>query len=598
MTFKHTLAIGLFLASTLNSNAESPITNAYGRNNQSLNGEWHAIIDPYERGRWDMWKNRRPQNDNEFREYSFDEGIILNVPGDFNSQMPELKYYEGTVWYGRYFDIHKPANDEKIFLYFAGSSYMTDVFLNAERIGSHEGGFTPFQFDITDKVKEKDNFIAVAVNNTRRPDAIPAMNFDWWNYGGLTRDVFIIRVPKQFINDYYIRLDKDNSKQILADVSISAPREGETIRILIPELKIDKTVKTDTDGKISTTLKADKLQRWDVSNPKLYDVNLICGKDTVSEQIGFRTITTDGTKILLNDKPIFLCGVSFHEEIPQRKGRAYSETDAAMLLNEAKALGVNFIRLAHYPQNEHTVRMAEKMGFLLWEEIPIWQNIDFANESTLEKAVSMMTDMVNRDKNRAAIIFWGISNETRPSEARNSFLARLKDTATGIDNSRLISAAFDNSTWNTESKYYQIDNDPALEYVDVVGINKYVGWYDNWRVAPEETGWNIERHKPLIFTEFGGEAQYGRYGNENAKWSWSEDFQANLYRKNLRMFSNVPNLAGVCPWILFDFRSPTRFSPMQGLEFNRKGLVSDRGERKAAWYIMRDFYKTKNINRK
>ena len=577
--------------------AQEQIINAYGRDSQSLNGEWHAIIDPYERGRWDMWKNRKPQNNNEFREYSFDEGLTLNVPGDFNSQLPELKYYEGTVWYGRYFDIPEPKPGEKLLLYFAGVANVADVYLNAEPIGHHEGGFTPFQFDITDKVKGRDNFIAVAVNNNRRPDAIPAMNFDWWNYGGITRDVFVIRVPEEHIADYYIRLDKEDPELINADVALSTPSEGETVTLTIPELKISRKLITDSNGKASTSVKAKKLVRWDIDNPKLYNVTLTTDRDTVSEEIGFRNIRTRGTEVLLNDRPVFLCGVSFHEEIPQRKGRAFSDADAAMLLNEAKDLGVNFIRLAHYPQNEHTVRMAEKMGFMLWEEIPIWQGIDFANDSTQAKARRMMSEMVNRDKNRAALAIWGIANETRPSEARNAFLAMMKETAQAIDDTKLISAAFDNSNWNKDSKCWEITNDAALDLVDVVGINKYVGWYDNWRVDPSEMSWNVKREKPLVFTEFGGEAQYGRHGNGDAKWSWSEDYQSELYRKNLRMFENVPNLAGVSPWILFDFRSPTRFSPLQGLEFNRKGLTSDRGERKEAWYIMRDYYSTKNKNR-
>ena len=577
--------------------AQSQIINAYGRNSQSLNGEWHAIIDPYERGRWEMWKNRKPQNNNEFREYSFDEGLVLNVPGDFNSQLLELKYYEGTVWYGRYFDIPEPAPGEKLILYFAGVANVADVYLNAEKIGRHEGGFTPFQFDITNKVKNKDNFIAVAVNNNRRPDAIPAMNFDWWNYGGITRDVFIIKVPEQYITDYYIRLDKENPKLIHADVTLSTPTAGEIVTLSIPELNINKTFTTDEDGKASTSIKTKNLERWDISNPKLYSVTLSSARDTISEDIGFRNIKTRGSEILLNDRPVFLCGISFHEEIPQRKGRAYSIADASMLLNEAKDLGVNFIRLAHYPQNEHIVRMAEKMGFMLWEEIPIWQGIDFANDSTMAKSQKMMADMVNRDKNRAAITIWGISNETRPSEARNSFLTQLDNTVKRIDDTRLISAAFDNSSWNKENNCWEINNDPVLNLVDIVGINKYVGWYDNWRVDPSEMSWDVCPDKPLVFTEFGGEAQYGRHNNGDAKWSWSEDYQADLYRKNLRMFENVPNLAGVSPWILFDFRSPTRFSPFQGLEFNRKGLTSDRGERKEAWYIMRDYYYTKNKNR-
>ena len=236
MKLKFILASVLMCLCSGGAWAQSQIINAYGRNSQSLNGEWHAIIDPYDRGRWDMWKNRKPQNNNEFREYSFDEGLVLNVPGDFNSQLPELKYYEGTVWYGKYFDMPEAKPGEKLLLYFAGVANVADIYLNAEKIGHHEGGFTPFQIDVTDKIKGKDNFIAVAVNNERRPDALPAMNFDWWNYGGITRDVFVIRVPEEHIADYYVRLDKEDPKLILADVALSTPTAGQTVTVSIPEL--------------------------------------------------------------------------------------------------------------------------------------------------------------------------------------------------------------------------------------------------------------------------------------------------------------------------------------------------------------------------
>lgn len=565
--------------------------NAYGRNTQSLNGEWAAIIDPYEAGRGSkIWKNQKPQNKNQFREYSFDEGLKLNVPGDFNSQLPELKYYEGTVWYGKYFDKYQTKANDKTYLYFAGVSNVADVYLNGEFIGHHEGGFTPFQIDITDKVKDKDNFLALAVNNTRRKDAIPAMNFDWWNYGGITRDVFLINVPTQYISDYFIRLDKDNPSEIIADVVLSQPVANESITIDIPELKISQKLDTDSQGKSSTRIKTKSLERWDVKNPKLYEVKITTDHDTVTELIGFKTIRTDGSQILLNEKSIFLAGVNFHEEIPMRKGRAFSEADAVMLLNEAKAIGSNFIRLAHYPQNEHTLRLAEKMGFLIWEEIPVWQKIDFANDSTLSKAKNMMQEMVNRDKNRVAIGIWSIANETWPSEARNNFLYEVKNSATEIDDTRLIGAAFSNCPWDGNEF---VVNDPATDFVDVVGINKYLGWYENWPKDPSEIKWNVRTDKPLIISEFGGEALYGNHENGNAKWSWSEDYQADLYRKNLTTFENIPNLAGIAPWVLFDFRSPTRFSPQQGLEFNRKGLTSDRGERKQAWHILKDYYSKK-----
>ena len=573
------------------TNGTSNIINAYGREYQSLNGEWNIIIDPNDRGYNDFWKNQKPRNNNEFREYSFDDGYRLNVPGDFNSQMPELKYYEGTVWYGRYFDIEEPhRTDDKRILYFAGVSNVANVYLNGEYIGSHEGGFTPFSFDVTDRLKPSENFIAVAVNNKRKADGIPSMNFDWWNYGGITRDVMLLSVPKKHIVDYFLRLNPNNPSLITVDVEISEPIEGEQIEVSIPEIGANVKLVTNTMGKATGLLNAKKFKRWEPGNPKLYEVFLKSRNDTVSEKIGFRTIETKGNKIIMNGVPIFLKGVNLHEEIPQRKGRAFTDADAAMLLHEAKEMGVNFIRLAHYPHNEHIVRMAEQMGLVLWEEIPIWQNIDFGNPKTDSLARNMMSEMIERDKNRASIIMWSVANETWPSEARDKSLLGLIELTREMDNSRLVTAAFNNPYYDREANCFVLKNDPIAEAVDVIGVNKYIGWYEDWYQSPDSLKWKVLDEKPLIFSEFGGEALYGNHENPDAKWSWSEEYQSQLYRDNLKMFENISNLAGVAPWVMFDFRSPSRFSPQQGFEFNRKGLVSDRGERKQAWYVMKNYY--------
>lgn len=123
--------------------------------------------------------------------------------------------------------------------------------------------------------------------------------------------------------------------------------------------------------------------------------------------------------------------------------------------------------------------------------------------------------------------------------------------------------------------------------------NKYKEWYHDWPLAPDQAVWNVAPGKPLFISEFGGEALYGKHGDAEVKSSWSEDYQAQLYKDNLEMFKHIPNLRGTSPWILFDFRSPFRFHPHQGGEWNRKGLVSDQGQRKKAWYIMRDYYNQK-----
>lgn len=582
-----TLAI-LFSCITLYAQQPPFMSNVYGRDYQLLNGKWNAIVDLYDQGpRMEVYKNRKPVRNEEFYEYSFEGGLRLNVPGDWNSQTPELKYYEGTVWYARHIE-GAPSDSKRMFLHFGAVSYRCRVYLNGEFIGSHEGGFTPFQIEVTDKLKKGDNFLVVEVNNRRTVDAIPALAFDWWNYGGITRDVMLITTPKVYVNDYFIQLDKHQPDLIHAEVILSDKVEAD-VTISIPELKVNKTIRTDAEGFARASFKVKKLIRWAPDAPKLYDVNVCYGEDSVNEQIGFRNIEVDGTRILVNGKPVFMRCISFHEEIPQRKGRAFSQADAEMLLSEAEALGVNMIRLAHYPQNEYTVRLAEKKGIILWQEIPVWQAIDFSDMQTREKAGKMLADMVWRDRNRCAVGFWGVANETKTSEPRNEFLTHLLETGKALDTTRLYTAAFDLVYYEPATKHFEMHDD-FTEKLDVVAVNKYMGWYHPWPVDPSEAVWDVCPSKPLIISEFGCEALYGQSGSEDEASSWSEDYQARLYRDNLEMFRHIPNIAGVSPWILFDFRSPFRFHPVNQEDWNRKGLVSDQGYRKKAWYLMHEYY--------
>lgn len=591
MKAKKTIIVLLALLSliSLKISAQDIMINVYGRNIQSLNGKWEAIIDLYNQGyKNKIYLNKKPEGKTDFYEYSFENGLRLNVPSDWNSQMPELKYYEGTVWYARKFDTKKEAN-KRLFLYFGAVNYRCRIFLNGQEIGKHEGGFTPFQIEVTNLVKEKENFLAVQVNNTRTTDAIPAMAFDWWNYGGITRDVMLVATPETYIKDYFIQLDKAKRNKINAQIKLSDNTANKNIKIEIPELNINQKLTTDSQGTTNISIDVKKLERWSPESPKLYKVIVSSDNERIEEMIGFRNLAVKGEDIYLNDKPIFLKSISFHEEIPQRKGRAFSEADAVMLLSEAKALGCNMIRLAHYPQNEYIVRMAEKMGFLLWEEIPIWQGIDFENEATKQKAGYMIKEMVQRDKNRCALAFWGVANETQPSTPRNEFLKYLISCCKEIDDTRLITAAFDLVRFDRERQVF-VMNDPFIKELDVVAVNKYMGWYHQWPVTPDKAIWDVAVGQPLIISEFGGEALYGKTGDADIVSSWSEDYQVTLYKDNLEMFKHIPNLRGTSPWILFDFRSPFRFHPTNQEDWNRKGLVSDQGYRKKAWYLMRDYY--------
>lgn len=581
----------LFLLLFSQIHAQEFLTNVNGRTTTSLNGRWQAVVDLYCKGReMRVYENKSPQNKTDFYEYYFSDAFRLNVPGDFNSQYPELKYYESSVWYKRDFS-YDLASGKRLFLYFGAANYHCSVYLNGALLGRHEGGFSPFQFEITEKLNNGNNFLIAEVNNARHENFIPALIYDWWNYGGLTGDVLLIETPATYINDYFVRLAGNSSNDIVVDVELSGSNVSQQpIDVIIPEINVEKTVQTDVNGKASIIIPTKKLQRWSPENPKRYNVILQSEKDRIEEEIGFRVVEVAGTEILLNGKPFFLRGVNCHDENPMRSSRAYSEADAAMLIREVKELGCNFLRLTHYPASETMVRLAEKEGLLLFEEIPQWQKINFKNESTNQLARQMMSEMIRRDKNRCAIIAWSVANETYQSAERDAALISLVQMTRETDNSRLVTAVTDKVIYDKEKSTFSA-NDALLEYLDFVCVNRYVGWYMPWPVAPDNLKWEICPDKPLIVSEFGGEALYGNSGPNDVASSWSEEYQEKLYRDNLIMFKQIENLCGIAPWVLFDFRSPYRMNTQYQEEWNRKGLISENGFRKKAWYVMHDYYK-------
>lgn len=584
-----TLLLVLFLLQSTFISAQDFMTNILARKQTSLNGKWQVIIDPYDVGikSWKaLYKDKKPVEKSDFYEYSFDGGPELNVPGDINSQLPELKNYESTIWYKKTF-VAQQEKGKRLFLYFDAANYITDVFLNSEKIGSHEGGFTPFQFEITDKIKNGENSIIVRVNNERQKDGVPATGYDWLNYGGITRDVRLVETSSIYIDDYFIQLEKGSKNVVTGYVKLAGVASSQQIKVQIPEAKINLVLKTNAEGYAAVKFPA-KLSLWSPKNPKLYKVNISCDSDAVSEAIGFRSIETKGTDILLNGESVFLKGVNIHEEIPQRKGRAYSESDALMLLTWAKELGCNFIRTSHYPHNENMVRMAERMGFMIWEEVPVFQSISFDKAPTQKLMNLQLKEILRRDKNRCAIITWSMANETpQGSKNRTQAIADMAVLCRSIDSTRLVSAAFNNLKYAGNKV---IIEDDLINSLDVIGINEYIGWYKPWFASPSEIEWVSKYNKPVIMSEFGCEALYENHGPEDVASSWSEEYMEKFYKDQITMLKRIPFLRGTCPWILADFQSPLRLHPTFQKGWNRKGLLSDKGEKKKAWYVLRDFY--------
>ena len=570
------------------------IQNVNAYETMSLNGEWNYIVDVQEEGyydyrmkpmQWGFFQNAKPQRPEDLIEYDFDKSPTMQIPGDWNTQDERLFFYEGTVWFKKSFQA-VPMQECRTLLYFGAVNYHCHVWVNGKKAGEHIGGFTPFNFDISDLLIEGENTVIVKVDNKRHAEDVPTQIFDWWNYGGITRDVMLVKVLPVYLEDYNLQLTSLEGRQLAFSVKLNKAEADHTVTLNIPELKLKKTIKTNADGTASISMKA-KPQLWSPENPKRYQVEITLDNSTISDSIGFRMIETRGKQILLNGQPIFLKGISIHEEKPNGGGRANSTEDANTLLSWAKELGCNFVRLAHYPHNEYMVREAERMGIMVWSEIPCYWTIDWKNAKTFENAKQQLTDMIHRDHNRANVIIWSIANETPHSAERDAFLSRLAKHARSLDNTRLISMAMEVTG---AANYVNRLNDNMNEYVDVVSFNQYIGWYRDVNDAPKMT-WEIPYNKPVIISEFGGGAKYGYHGAKNQRWT--EEFQENLYRENTAMLDKIDGLAGTTPWILKDFRSPRRVLPGIQDYYNRKGLFSDKGEKKLAFYVLKQWYEGK-----
>lgn len=583
------------------------IINIADRPASSLDGQWKYLVDQYGIGYYTYRRIPLPDSesffaDNSFDndrtklvEYSFDRGGDIRVPGDWNTQFDKLYYYEGMVWYRTLFQA-APADGKRYFLYFGAVNHTAIVAVNGKRIARHEGGFTPFNVEVTGLLKSGENSLVVLVDNTRNKDGIPTDNSDWWNYGGITRSVKLVEMPETFIRDYAVFMDKETigctprkrpaKRRIHGYVNLDGPSAaGQTVSVSIPELKMSVSAVTDGKGRAEFETKASP-ELWSPESPKLYQMLVSFPGDKTSDRVGFRYVETDGDRILLNGKEVFLRGISIHEESLSPVGRITSAGENRALLEYAKDLGCNFVRLAHYPHNEEMVRLCEEMGLMVWSEIPVYWTISWTNGATYANAVQQLEEMITRDINRANIIIWSVANETPVSPERTSFLAGLIARAKEMDPTRLVSAAMEKTTLR---KHHLTVDDPLLEYTDLISFNQYTGWYNSSNDDVDLTDWEFPVKKPVFISEFGAGALYGNHGPASERFT--EEYMADCYERNIRMMTErMPGFSGCSPWILKDFRSPRR--ALNGIQddYNRKGVISESGQKKLAYFVLQKWY--------
>lgn len=552
-----------------------------GREKISLDGVWHYAVDQYDTCLRQKWYLEKYTDDRGFTlpvDYSFDEWDMMKLPACWNTFAEEYRLYEGPMVFTRRFryDVSRPG---KVFLRIGAAAMLCRVFLNGKYLGMHRGGSTPFCFDVTEGLREE-NRILLCVDNTRRPEQVPTENTDWFNYGGVFREIDLIPVPEMFIRSFRLALVPDGTFKNLR-LTVEASASGETECVLeIPELGIRETVPVQ-DGRGEAVIRA-KPRLWSPEDPYLYDVRLCMGEDRLTDRIGFREIRVHRREILLNGKSIYLKGISTHEDSVEH-GRALTDAERTETILLARELGCNFMRLAHYPHHENMAKIADELGMLLWEEIPVYWAIRFDREETYADAENQLAELMERDANRASVIIWSVGNENADTDSRLQFMKRLADTAHRTDPFRLVSAAC-----LVDARENRIA-DRLAEYLDIIGINEYCGWYTPDFGKLPELMRNSSPDKPVVITEFGADAMRGNTGPADVKGT--EAYQARVYEQQMDVLLRIDYIRGMSPWILYDFRCPRRTSAIQKY-YNRKGLLDEtRTYRKPAFYVLQRYYR-------
>lgn len=553
-----------------------------GRALESLDGDWTFCVDLLDTGlrqKWFSMLPEAPENRTEPWDYDPYMGETVPVPSNWAMLKEKWYFFEGSAWYTRPLDMGTPDPQKRQFLRFGAASYDCKIFLNGEFLGNHYGASTPFCVELTGKLRPGRNWIMACVNNTRTLDRVPMRNTDWFNYGGIYREVSFFETPHSLIKDVFVHLVPDGTySHIRAEIEVCGPQVGEA-RLKIPGLGVDIAVPV-TDGKGSVTLPAAP-DLWSPETPMLYDIELHYGADRVSDRVGFRQIERRGTDIVLNGKPLFLRGISVHED-DAAAGKVTCEDDLRRRFADAGDLGCNYLRLAHYPHHERAAEIADELGFLLWEEIPVYWAIDFANPATYRDAENQLSELIKRDRNRASVIIWSVGNENPDTDARLAFMQGLAETAKRLDPIRLTSAAcLVNHTQN------RIE-DRLAAHIDVIGLNEYYGWYEENFEDLVAIGENSNPDRPVVISETGADGVIGPKGPKTGLFS--EDYMADVYRWQIAALRKLDYIKGMSPWILYDFRVERRQNMFQN-GYNHKGLIAaDKTTRKKAFHILADYY--------
>jgi len=500
--------------------------------------------------------------------------------------VPEYFKYEGVAWYKTEFF----AKSDFYEIIFEDIQTYAEVFVDGKKITEHYGGFLPVHVYGTGKGKHT---LLVRVDNTHNDlNTIPLSRVDWFHYGGIAGGVTLTCFEGAFIQDYKISYKlKESDAQCMAEFVIEGVYHGECE--IFADGKPVHSMQAQT-GKNVAEFSLENVERWDMDNPRLYNIQIKIKQDDVIERVGFRTIEVKGNQILLNEKPLTIKGVNRHNEHPDF-GFSLPFSVVKRDVDIIKDMGCNFIRGSHYPNPVALLDYLDQTGILFWEEIPMWGygEAPLSDNLTRERGLQMHQEMIKRDYHHPSIVFWGLHNEIATDTQPGYDITKcFYDAVKQLDDSRPITYAT-----------CRIDTDTALEFADIISMNIYPGWYGGHNIDAEckDVADRIITHisktgnsgKPILISEFGAGGIYGEKSFYNAKWT--EGYQADLLEKTIKGFLSYKEIKGVIIWQYSDIRSAFELELTRPRRYNNKGMVNEYREPKSVYYTVKKIYENYKI---
>ena len=583
------------------------------RNLLNLSGFWDFKLDPDEIGADENWHS------------GLESPRTIAVPGSWNEQFDDAYHHLGMAWYLRD-DVYIPSawQGQKIMLRVGSANYWAQVWVNGQIAGEHSGGHLPFAFDISELVKwDEPNIIAIQVENHLKPNRIPAGNlpsrgglggsplgggypaatFDFYPYAGIHRPVILYSLPQAHIEDVTVATDIDGTTGIVS-VTVKQSGDGTVGQVqMVGDAEVASAELAFADGVAEATLEVTDANFWSMNSPYLYDliITLQDGEKVVDRytlEVGIRTIEVNGTQLLLNGEPVYLKGFGRHEDF-YASGRGLNQPLIVKDYSLLKWVGANSYRTAHYPYSEEEMRMADREGILIIDEIPAVSLNFFGSDEDIETRLAMckqqLEELIARDKNHPSVIMWSVANEPfggmiarminpeipdNYNDTGQNFLGQLIDLAHELDSTRpatLVGIMGGPAEW--------------IDLADVLLINRYYGWYMQTGRIPEgekglvqELDSLAELGKPLIVSEFGADAMAGMHSIPAQVFT--EDYQRDLVAMYLDVADRYDFVIGMHIWNFADFQATQSISRVGGM--NLKGVFTRARQPKMVAYLLKE----------